>query len=313
MNILQFEKMRSFCIIVAATQKDRGIGYKNTIPWKLKQDMQEFKSITLDAKDDMQNAVVMGRKTWESIPKKFRPLQGRFNIVLTRDTSGKCETSGAVQANSLKEAFKLLPDDIDQIFIAGGAALYAEALQSPYCEQVYVTTIFKDYLCDTFFPILDLSKFELKTAGSIQQQDDVHFQFTHYIKRHEEHQYLDLIESCITTGNIKSNRTGIDTHSHFGRTMRFSLRDGVFPLLTTKTVFWRGVVEELLWLIKGSTDSKQLSAKRVKIWDGNGSRDFLDKNGFEQREIGDLGPLYGHVCIFSAHFFLMLLSVVIFV
>ena len=81
--------------------------------------------------------------------------------------------------------------------------------------------------------------------------------------------------------------------SVFGRQFRFSLRDDVFPLLTTKRVFWRAVVEELLWFIRGSTNSKELADKGVHIWDGNGSREFLDKCGFLAREEGDLGPVYG--------------------
>jgi thymidylate synthase len=75
--------------------------------------------------------------------------------------------------------------------------------------------------------------------------------------------------------------------------MRFNLRNDVFPLLTTKKVFWRGVAEELLWFIKGSTNAKELSDKDIHIWDGNGSRKFLDKLGFTEREEGDLGPVYG--------------------
>lgn len=68
---------------------------------------------------------------------------------------------------------------------------------------------------------------------------------------------------------------------------------GIFPLLTTKRVFWRGVVEELLWFIKGSTNAKELSDKGVHIWDPNSSRQFLDSCGFTDREEGDLGPVYG--------------------
>lgn len=75
--------------------------------------------------------------------------------------------------------------------------------------------------------------------------------------------------------------------------MRFSLRDNIFPLLTTKRVFFRGVGEELLWFIKGCTDAKELQAKKVHIWDSNGTREFLDKNGLFDREEGDLGPVYG--------------------
>jgi len=68
---------------------------------------------------------------------------------------------------------------------------------------------------------------------------------------------------------------------------------GVFPLLTTKRVFWRAVVEELLWFIGGSTNSKELSDKGVHIWDGHGSQAFLDSCGFTDRKEGDLGPVYG--------------------
>lgn len=292
--------MRGFSIIVAATQKTRGMGFQNSIPWRLKTDMAEFKRITSEAKEGMQNAVIMGRKTWKSIPNKFRPLPDRFNIVLTRSPQDEKDASpGMVYASSLKHAFQLLPADIDQVFICGGSALYAEALLSPYCERVYLTTVFKDYQCDVFFPILNPTQFELDVAGPIQQESGIYFQFAQYKRRHEECQYLDIVRECISTGNDKPNRTGVDTLSHFGRHMRFNLRDGNFPLLTTKTVFWRGVVEELLWFIRGCTDSKQLSAKRVKIWDGNGSREFLDKLGFKDREVGDLGPIYAHQVLFD--------------
>ncbi|KYQ57000.1 Bifunctional dihydrofolate reductase-thymidylate synthase [Trachymyrmex zeteki] len=112
-------------------------------------------------------------------------------------------------------------------------------------------------------------------------------------EEHEEYQYLRLIEKVIQSGAKKSNRTGVDSYSIFGTQMRFSLRDGVFPLLTTKQVFWRAVVEELLWFIKGSTNSKELSNKGIHIWDENGSRAFLNSCGFTDREEGDLGPVYG--------------------
>lgn len=75
--------------------------------------------------------------------------------------------------------------------------------------------------------------------------------------------------------------------------MRFSLRDDVFPLLTTKRVFWRGVAEELLWFISGDTSAKTLQDKNIHIWDGNGSKEYLDSIGLTDREAGDLGPVYG--------------------
>lgn len=110
--------------------------------------------------------------------------------------------------------------------------------------------------------------------------------------RHEEYQYLEAINRIIEHGTERGDRTGVGTKSIFGMQFRYSLRD-VFPLLTTKRVFWRGVAEELLWFIKGSTNANLLAEKNVRIWDANGSRAFLDNLGFTDREEGDLGPVYG--------------------
>lgn len=98
----------------------------------------------------------------------------------------------------------------------------------------------------------------------------------------------------IELGKHRSDRTGVGTRSLFGCVHRYSCRDGVLPLFTTKRVFWRGVVEELAWLIKGKTGAKELSAKGVKIWDDNGTKAFLESIGQGDREEGDLGPIYGH-------------------
>lgn len=107
-----------------------------------------------------------------------------------------------------------------------------------------------------------------------------------------ESQYLNQVKFVLDHGKKKDDRTGTGTLSVFGLHARYDLRDK-FPLLTTKRVFWRGIVKELLWFIKGSTDAKLLSKQGVKIWDANGSRDFLDDLGFTSRREGDLGPIYG--------------------
>jgi hypothetical protein len=108
----------------------------------------------------------------------------------------------------------------------------------------------------------------------------------------EERQYLTLIKDIIDKGVHKDNRTGIPTLSIFGAQMRFSLRNNTFPLLTTKRVFYRGVIEELLWFLGGKTDSRLLAAKKVHIWDPNGKKEYLESIGID-REEGDLGPVYG--------------------
>ncbi|KAJ6638179.1 Thymidylate synthase [Pseudolycoriella hygida] len=113
------------------------------------------------------------------------------------------------------------------------------------------------------------------------------------VETHDELQYLNLIKHILGHGKKRGDRTGVGTISVFGGQMRFNLRNQTFPLLTTKKVFFRGIAEELLWFIKGCTDAKELQKKNVRIWDGNSTREFLDKNGFTDREEGDLGPVYG--------------------
>lgn len=111
---------------------------------------------------------------------------------------------------------------------------------------------------------------------------------------HEEYQYLNLIRDVIQRGATRPDRTGTGTLALFAPpSLRFSLADDTLPLLTTKRVFTRGVIEELLWFVKGDTDGNHLTEKGVKIWDGNGSREFLDKRGLSHRRVGDLGPVYG--------------------
>nr|CAA06648.1 thymidylate synthase [Encephalitozoon cuniculi] len=110
--------------------------------------------------------------------------------------------------------------------------------------------------------------------------------------RHPEHQYLDLVKHILENGARRMDRTGTGALSVFGATMRFSLEDNTFPLLTTRRVFYRGVVEELLFFLRGETDSKVLEKKGVRIWEKNGAKQFLQSVGID-REEGDLGPIYG--------------------
>lgn len=120
--------------------------------------------------------------------------------------------------------------------------------------------------------------------------------------KHEEYQYLDLIRRLLEEGEHRSDRTGTGTLSLFAPPqLRFSLsktsEDGtvtpILPLLTTKRVFLKAVVAELLWFVAGTTSSLPLAEQGIKIWDGNGSREYLDSVGLSHREVGDLGPVYG--------------------
>lgn len=114
---------------------------------------------------------------------------------------------------------------------------------------------------------------------------------------HEEQKYLALVREILEHGEHRPDRTGTGTRSLFApRPLKFSLHKNdnlILPLLTTKRVFLKAVIAELLWFIEGNTSSLALSDAGVKIWDGNGSREFLDSVGLSHRDVGDLGPVYG--------------------
>jgi len=110
---------------------------------------------------------------------------------------------------------------------------------------------------------------------------------------HEEYQYLNLIENIIENGNWEEGRNG-KTKSIFGSSMRFSLKDGKIPILTTKKTAWKTCLKELLWFIRGETDVKLLQQQGVHIWDANTSREFLDSRGLRLYPEGMIGPGYGY-------------------
>lgn len=110
--------------------------------------------------------------------------------------------------------------------------------------------------------------------------------------QHEEYQYLNLLEDILENGTWEEGRNG-KTKSVFGRSMRFSLKDGNIPILTTKKTAWKTCLKELLWFVRGDTDNKILKEQGVHIWDANGSREFLDSRGLMNYEVDELGPIYG--------------------
>ena len=109
-----------------------------------------------------------------------------------------------------------------------------------------------------------------------------------------EEGYLNLLNYVLNNGIRRETRNGF-TYSHFGSLLRFNVNNGTtFPLLTTKKVFFRGIVEELLWFLRGSTNSKELEDKGINIWKGNSTREYLDSIGFYDYPEGYLGPIYGY-------------------
>lgn len=229
--------------------------------------MKHFKRVTMPEDPSKKNAVIMGRKTWESIDEKYRPLVGRINVVLTRSTNSLRQSvpEGVLVASSLQEAAKLVKD-CDKAFIIGGAQIYEQAIDQGFVNSVIYTDIMnipQETKFDTFFPELPSSEWKCqsfeddKENGSDDYKVDPKSGFRYKFLRFdrpkpndEEQQYLDLCREILDSGIQRGDRTGTGTLSKFGAQMRFSLRDDTLPLLTTKRTFWRGVAEELLWFIQ---------------------------------------------------------------
>jgi len=310
--------MKSFSIIVAGYQNSSqslnnqpyGIGLEGKLPWHIPKDMAYFKKITTNSIPSKQNAVIMGRKTWESIDSKYRPLVNRLNVVISHQTHSELKLpENVLCAHNFDAALKLVENnpDVDQIFVIGGEQIYKQALLHPQCERIYLTRIVSEssiIITDTFFPPIDLDQFQFEESFEpreymYESPPDSEFHYTLYFpiyKRKDiisdEHQYLNVIRDIMANGNRRLERTGTGTLSVFGRTMKFNLRNNIYPLLTTKRVYFKGVAEELFWFIKGCTNAKILHDKGVKIWDANGSREYLDSIGLKHREENDLGAIY---------------------
>ena len=158
--------------IIVATDNNNAIGKDNDLLWHISEDLKYFKRTTLGS------PIIMGRKTWESLP--FKPLPKRENIVISRNKDYKAE--GATIINSVEEAIDYAKK-FDKSFIMGGGMLYKAAL--PFCDKLYITKVFKDYQGDTFFPEIDLNTWTIESESEIKTDpnNSLEFQFLVYKKK----------------------------------------------------------------------------------------------------------------------------------
>lgn len=284
---------KSFNIIVATDLYGR-IGYNNKLLWYIPEDMNHFARVTTTTNDPCKhNAVIMGRKTWDSLPHK--PLKNRYNIVISRSINvNNCEKK-IKTFNDIESAINYCNcnPDIESTYVIGGGEIYKQTINHPKLENIYLTEINASFPeADTYFPKINPKDFGLVERNK-SKNDKWSYNFEKYIKYNkDEEQYINLLTNILKNGIKREDRTKIGTLSLFGERLEFNLEHS-FPLLTTKKMFWNGVVEELLWFISGSTDAKQLQKRGVRIWNENSSREFLDRRGLHDYREGDIGAGYG--------------------
>ena len=158
--------------IVAAVARNGVIGREGGIPWHIPEDMARFRALTTG------HPVVMGRKTWDSLPDRFRPLPGRRNVVVTRNPVWTAD--GAEPAASLDTALELL-DDPETVFVIGGASLYDQAL--PLADDLELTEVDLEPEGDAFFPAWDREAFEEMSRDARVSEDGTPFAFVTYRRR----------------------------------------------------------------------------------------------------------------------------------
>ena len=159
-------------VLVAAVARGGVIGRDGTVPWRLPEDMAFFREVTLG------HPVVMGRRTWDSLPERFRPLPGRRNVVVTRNPAW--QGKGAERAGSLEEALRLVAE-AERVAVIGGGALYAAAL--PLADELVLTEVDLDVAGDTFFPPFDHEAFEEVMREPRVSADGIPFAFVTYRRR----------------------------------------------------------------------------------------------------------------------------------
>lgn len=251
-------------------------------------------------------------KTWESLPSSSRPLKNRTNIVITRSPKShkqpRSTPNFSVQFMNFQNVRKhILRNSTSQFFIIGGSDIYELFMNDPLVQpqDLYIThhiSAVERQSAIKFHPsmIVTMKSFpemySMISYSSLYKENDVSFRFLKYRwtdHRSPEQAYLDLAKDVLLYGKHRDDRTGTGTISLFGKQMHFDISDNKLPLLTTKQVPWKSCIKELLWFMRGDTDSKILQKQGVRIWDGNTSRSFLDARGLHHYPEGVLGPGYG--------------------
>lgn len=167
--------------VIAAVDKNLGIGHGGKIPWSLKGDRAHFKEVTTrPSAPGKPNAVIMGRATWDSLPERFKPLPGRLNVVLSRSPDLLVLPPGVERAHGLSEALQALARaEVGEVFVIGGGMVYAEAVAHPACRTIYLTEIDATFACDTFFPPLP-PEFRKVAESDAATEGEVRYRFVTY-------------------------------------------------------------------------------------------------------------------------------------
>lgn len=302
-----------FFNIIVCADNNYGIGKNNDIPWKFTKDIIYFKNLTIgDIKDDLYNVVIMGNNTYNSIPIQFKPLKQRINIILSKSNLPSDINllddidyikNNPIYFNNINNLLLFLDKikrHINECFIIGGSQIYDIFLDLKLVNKVYLTYIQNtNYNCTKFFNFKKyIKQFNFLNSNYYDDIDiKTNTKYTLinseyiYVNK-EEKKFIKTINKILNKGVYNLDRSGIGTLSIFGKSFTYDIRNYRLPLFTQRKVFLKGIIEELLFFISGKTDTKILEEKKVNIWKGHTSREFLDSRGLYDLKEGDMGAGY---------------------
>ena len=269
------------------------IGVNGRMPWNCKEDLVWFKEITMGF------PIIMGRKTMESINK---PLPGRLNIVVTQsgDVNIQNRPDGIPYENliyvpSVEEAIEVAKEKHEKAFVIGGGSIYQYCLEKHLIDNIYLDELDINIdKADTFFPDFSSSCMWRQLGRRVEIVKGFAYASIWEYQRGKhtnkvDYKYLELGKKILREGIKKTSRAGT-TYSLFGEQLRFSLKKGL-PMLTTKKMFAKGVIHELLWFLRGETNIRYLVENDVNIWNDDAYRYYLELTK-EQRGSSGLEEIY---------------------
>lgn len=257
-------------------------------------DSRNFFKITTYSPNQKKNLLIVGSVTWNLLPEKMKGCNYRNFFILSKKNTSFEECKKYIYEN--KEKYY-------KIFVIGGKQIYELFINNFLITEIFETNYYlkNDFLFNGIRFAWDKHLFTIISDNKINNENiffadeligNGDIEFIHYKKKclSFELQYNNLIEKILSDGIMKQTRNG-NTLSINDVSIKIDLNDG-FPILTSRKVFWRGIKEELLWMLRGETDTSILRNKKVFIWDGNSNSEFLRKVGLDYEE-WEIGPGYG--------------------
>jgi dihydrofolate reductase/thymidylate synthase len=310
-----------------------GIGYENKLPWNVPEDLQHFKKMTENKTVVMgrktyesigkalpnRNNIVITRDKY-IYDKDIKTSNSVYDLIVELEKDTSKNEIFIIGGGEIYKEFLSYTGFVTNIILT---EIKYDELSFKNNSTLSDSSTFKNkesIKCDTYFPPL-LSNFILENYTIYKKSviPEYYYRMLYYsntditykekyiynlnyhtsnktieLKRNADDEYNNLIKNIMKNGNLRSDRSGVGTVSLFGQTMRFDISDGNAPLLTTKRVAWKTAIEEMLWMLSGSINSKKLEEKNIKIWRGHTSREFLDSQGFKDYPEGKLPYGYGH-------------------